>query len=121
MTAPAAPRAGSRNWPTANTMRWPTSRPAPKHCRDYLEMQLGELELDDDLREMADRIMSSLDSNGYLNSSVEDLLPPDASPEMVALAQRALAIVQSLEPPGVGARDLRECLLLQLDPRHAAL
>ena len=83
----------------------------------YLEMQLGELELDDDLLEMADRIVTSLDSNGYLNCSVEDLLPPDASPETVALAHRALEVVQSLEPRGVGARDLRECLLLQLDPQ----
>ena len=34
----------------------------------------------------------------------------------MALAQQALAIVQKLDPPGVAARDLRECLLLQLTP-----
>ncbi len=82
----------------------------------YLEMQLGELELEDDLRDMAERIVTSLDSNGYLNSSLEDLLPPDVNEDVLTLARRALDIVQSLEPPGVGARDLRECLTLQLDP-----
>ncbi len=52
----------------------------------YLEMQLGELELADELREMTERIVTSLDSNGYLNSSLEDLLPPDASEELLSLA-----------------------------------
>ena len=47
----------------------------------YLEMQLGELELEDDLLEMTERIVTSLDSNGYLTSSLEDLLPPDANEE----------------------------------------
>ena len=41
---------------------------------------------------------------------------PDAGDEEMVLAQRALAMVQRLDPPGVGARDLRECLLLQLTP-----
>ena len=82
----------------------------------YLEMQLGEMELDDDLLEMAERIVTSLDSNGYLATSLEDLLPPDADEATLALARRALEVVQSLDPPGVGARDLRECLLLQLRP-----
>ena len=41
---------------------------------------------------------------------------PDATEEDLALARQALALVQKLDPPGVGARDLRECLLLQLMP-----
>ncbi len=82
----------------------------------FLEMQLGELELDDELREMAERIITSLDSNGYLKSSLEDLLPPDVDAVTLALARKGLEVVQSLEPAGVGARDLRECLLLQLKP-----
>ena len=83
----------------------------------YLEMQLGELELDDDLFAMAERVVTSLDTNGYLTTSLDDLLPPDADEETRQLARRALEIVQSLEPKGVGARDLRECLLLQLTPQ----
>ncbi len=82
----------------------------------YLEMQLGEMDLNDELLEMAERVVTSLDSNGYLTTSLDDLLPGDADEEMRKLARRALEVVQSLEPRGVGARDLRECLLLQLVP-----
>jgi RNA polymerase sigma-54 factor len=65
---------------------------------------------------MADRIIYNLDTNGYLQGRLEDLLAADAGREELELAQRALAVVQKLDPPGVGARDLRECLLLQLQP-----
>ena len=66
---------------------------------------------------MADRIIYNLDTNGYLQGRLEDICSaPDAGEEELALAQRALALVQKLDPPGVGARDLRECLLLQLMP-----
>ncbi len=81
----------------------------------YLEMQLGELELDDETLEMAERIITSLDSNGSLTTSLDDILPPDADEATRRLARRALEVVQSLEPTGVGARDLRECLMLQLE------
>ena len=82
----------------------------------HLEAQLGELDLPHELREMAERIISSLDSNGYLTGSLEDILPPMADPSALHMAEKALEIVQQLDPPGVGARDLRECLLLQLTP-----
>ncbi|MEM8679765.1 MAG: RNA polymerase factor sigma-54 [Planctomycetota bacterium] len=88
----------------------------PVRLQDALELQLGELELQEDVRVMAERIISSLDSNGYLSARLTDLLPPDADPQQLSLAEAALKIVQQLEPPGVGARDLRECLLLQLRP-----
>ncbi len=82
----------------------------------FLEMQLGELELDDEVRDLAERIVSTLDSNGYLKTSLEDLLPPDVDNRVLDLAKKALTLVQSLEPAGVGARNLSECLLLQLRP-----
>jgi RNA polymerase sigma-54 factor len=84
--------------------------------QDYLHDQLGWFDLPPELRAMADRIIYNLDSNGYLQSRLEDLLGPDAGEEELALAKRALAMVQRLDPPGVAARDLRECLLLQLTP-----
>jgi RNA polymerase sigma-54 factor len=77
---------------------------------------LGWFDLKPELRTMADRIIYNLDANGYLQSSLEDLLGADADEEELALARKALAVVQRLDPPGVGARDLRECLLLQLTP-----
>ena len=68
-------------------------------------------------RMIADVIIDCLDENGYLDVSFDELR------QIVALGERltdeklehCLRLVQSLEPTGVGARDLRECLLLQLD------
>ncbi len=88
----------------------------PDSLNDYLMHQIGEMELDPELAEMAERIISSLDAadGGYLKVNLEDLLPPDATADQLARARQALEIVQQLDPPGVAARDLRECLLLQL-------
>lgn len=88
----------------------------PESLQDYLLHQLGELVLDEDLLRMAARIISSLapEDGGYLKSSLEDLLPADAGPDDLVLAQKALEIIHGLDPPGIAARDLRECLLLQL-------
>lgn len=90
----------------------------PQSLQDFLLAQLGELELDDDILEIAERIISCLDPSdgGYFRTSLEDLLPPDASPEQLQAAREALQVVQSLEPLGIAARDLRECLLVQLRP-----
>lgn len=88
----------------------------PVTLQDYLSNQLAWFDLDANLRAMAERIIYNLDSNGYLQSGLEDLLGPDATADDLALARRALELVQRLDPPGVGARDLRECLLLQLVP-----
>ena len=90
----------------------------PESLNDYLLSQLGELELEPEVERMCERIISSLDAGdgGYLRSSLQDLLPPTATPEDLELAEEALEIVQHLDPPGVAARDLRECLLLQLHP-----
>ncbi len=86
----------------------------PQSLHDYLRDQLGWFDLDAALRQMAERIIYNLDSDGRLQGRLEDLIAPTGDSEELALAQRALAIVQKLDPPGVGARDLRECLLLQL-------
>ena len=91
-----------------------TARPQSLH--DYLHDQLGWFDLTDELRAMADRIIYNLDPHGRLSGRLEDLLGLDATPEDEALAQEALALIQKLDPPGVGARDMKECLLLQLTP-----
>jgi RNA polymerase sigma-54 factor len=88
----------------------------PQSLQDYLHDQLSWFDLEPDLRAMADRIIYNLDPNGYLHLRLEDLLGPDAGKEELALAERALRQVQRLDPPGVAARDLKECLLLQLVP-----
>ncbi len=88
----------------------------PQSLQDYLHDQLGWFNLSAELRSMCDRIIYNLDANGYLQSRLEDIIDPNGPPEQLALAQQALAVVQKLDPPGVAARDLRECLLLQLVP-----
>ena len=90
----------------------------PESLNDYLLHQLGELELEPVLARMAERIISTLDARdgGYFRSSLRDLLPPDADAQQLQIAERALRIVQELDPRGIAARDLRECLLLQLSP-----
>ncbi len=62
---------------------------------------------------LGEYLICSLDDRGYLTESLESI----AQERMVPLevVERILRVVQSLDPPGIGARDLQECLLLQLD------
>jgi RNA polymerase sigma-54 factor len=84
---------------------------------DHLMWQLSLQTNDDLLREIGSAILGNLDDDGYLVASLDELAgmgvwdPADV--------QRALALVQSFDPIGVAARDLQECLLLQI--RHLGL
>ncbi len=86
--------------------------------QEHLLIQLAEMDIDGPLYKMCERIVSSLsaDNGGYLQTNLADLLPANAGPDQVDLAHKALSIVQSLDPPGIAARDLKECLMLQLTP-----
>lgn len=88
----------------------------PQSLHDYLKDQLGWFDLDKPLRQMCERIIYSLDSNGYLKTSLEEIVDLSGGAQQLELARQALKVVQKLDPPGVGAHDLRECLLLQLKP-----
>ncbi len=89
----------------------------PESLYDHLDHQLGELEIDEELYTLCERIMSALSpEDGYLRSSLEDLLPADADPKLRGRLEEALRTVQQLDPSGIAARDLKECLLLQLVP-----
>ncbi|MBN2451314.1 MAG: RNA polymerase factor sigma-54 [Lentisphaeria bacterium] len=86
--------------------------------QDLLLQQLREVDgLDEDLREVCAHIVGSIDESGYLRTHPADI----ATALQVGMEQvrRGLAIVQGFEPAGVGARDLRECLLLQLERKGA--
>lgn len=85
--------------------------------QDHLLAQLSDWDMTPQLSRMCERIISSLnaDDGGYLRTSLTDLLPASATEDDLDLAEEALAVVQSLDPPGIAARDLRECLMLQLN------
>jgi RNA polymerase sigma-54 factor len=89
----------------------------PATLQDYLREQLRYFELDEPTRQMAERILYALDDHGRLPVPLEDLVDATAAAEQLPAAREALSIIQRLDPPGVAARDPRECLLLQLNPR----
>lgn len=74
------------------------------------QLALGELSLEE--REIGEYIIGNLDDRGYLGCSIEDVAA-DLDVE-VEEAERLLRMIQSFEPPGIGARDLRESLMIQL-------
>ena len=80
---------------------------------EHLMDQMREANLTDEQRILAELIIGNIDDYGYLKASVEELSAMAAAPaEKVA---ELLKRIQTFEPAGVGARDLRECLLLQLE------
>jgi RNA polymerase sigma-54 factor len=78
--------------------------------------QLHFLSLPAESMIIADFIVGSLDERGWLVTSPADIAEALGRP--VEDVERVLLVVQALEPAGVGARDLRECLLIQLDARN---
>ncbi|MCR5408734.1 MAG: RNA polymerase factor sigma-54 [Bacteroidales bacterium] len=86
-----------------------------------LQEQLGYRNLTDHQRTIATFIIGSLDDDGYLRRDIESLVDDlafragiEASAEEV---EAMLKVIQEFEPSGVGARDLRECLLIQLEDK----
>jgi len=78
----------------------------------HLEWQLHLSDFDEDEAAVARFVIGNIDDDGYLRSSCEELARQSGADP--ALVERAIAKVQGFDPIGVGARDLRECLLLQL-------
>lgn len=91
---------------------------------DQLLSQLSERKLDAKVETAARFIIGSLDSNGYLHRSLRDIVDdlafgPGVEVTM-AEAEEALKAVRSLDPPGIGATDLRDCLRMQLEALPAS-
>jgi RNA polymerase sigma-54 factor len=87
---------------------------------DHLTWQLSVTISSDTVKELAESIIGNLDENGYLTASTEELMQEGKYTQDDL--DDALAVVQDFDPIGVGARDLRECLLLQLkafDPTNS--
>lgn len=91
------------------------SNPMEESLYYYLKSQVRFEQLDPAVGRVADYLMESLDSNGWMDEPEADVaVRLGVKPAVVA---EALKVLQSLEPAGVGARTLAECLRLQLERR----
>lgn len=86
----------------------------PPSLEDHLLEQLSFETEDPAVMEFARHLVANLNRRGFLNAPFEEIRAAFPGEIGDAQARRALELVQSLDPPGVGAADLRECLLLQL-------
>lgn len=86
--------------------------PEEKDPRETLLSQVRMLNLDKEELEIAEYLIYEIDENGYIKPDAEDVAG-DLTAD-VETVQEVLEIVQSLDPPGIGAHDIRECLQLQL-------
>ncbi|UKN00839.1 RNA polymerase factor sigma-54 [Paracrocinitomix mangrovi] len=89
---------------------------------EILKDQLMLRKMTDKERVIAENIIGNIDDDGYLRREIEAIVDDLAFTQNVMCTEEevedVLFLVQDLEPAGVGARDLRECLLLQLERRH---
>ena len=83
-----------------------------KSLKEYLYEQINEIEEKDLIISIAGYIVESLDNRGYLEISIEEIAKEINIDK--ALVEEALEVVQDLEPYGIGARNLKECLKIQL-------
>ncbi|MEA1887919.1 MAG: RNA polymerase factor sigma-54 [Bacteroidota bacterium] len=86
---------------------------------EFLASQMGLRSLDEKQEMLVDYILGNIDEDGYLRREIENIVDDLAFSQNVTTTEEelleVLKIVQDLEPAGVGARNLRECLLLQLE------
>ena len=104
-----------------------------KDLSDYLREQVRMLDLTPRQQLLAEEFIGNIAEDGYLGATLEEIVrganqlleehavesEQEVQPQLYTLAEaeEMLGIIQKLDPPGVGARDLRECLLLQLEAR----
>lgn len=108
-------RTTGQEMPDGDNPTFETFLSSPVRLSDHLQQQLSVEVLNEALRNAAEAVIGNLDENGYLRISVEDLARSEEIP--LEVAEEGLRVVQLLDPSGVAARDLRECLLLQLADR----
>jgi RNA polymerase sigma-54 factor len=85
---------------------------------EYLESQLSLRDLSDKQKVLGEYILGNIDEDGYLRRELSSIVDDLAFLQNVTTTEKeleeVLAVIQDLDPPGVGARSLRECLLIQL-------
>jgi RNA polymerase sigma-54 factor len=86
----------------------------PQSLHDYLTEQWGLVDADERVKKAGSTIIDYIDDRGYLTVRLEQLHNKDRPDFSLDDLKKALELVQKLEPVGVGARDLKECLLIQM-------
>lgn len=85
---------------------------------EYLLNQLNTLRLNDEEAKIAEFLVGSIDNSGYLRQNTDEIIDDLAFTQNIDVSieklKKILSIVQQLDPPGVGAQSLQECLILQL-------
>ena len=91
---------------------------------DTLKTQLLMLDIDDRQRKLAEQIIGSIDDDGYLRRDVSSIVDDLAFRQNIDSTEKEIKeliqLIQEFDPPGVAAKDLQECLLLQLKRKAAA-
>jgi len=91
---------------------------------EHLESQLGLRDLTDKQKILGEYILGNLDEDGYLRRELINIVDDLAFLQNIETTEdeleEVLKVIQDLEPAGVGARTLRECLLLQLEKRDVS-
>jgi RNA polymerase sigma-54 factor len=111
----SSPRTNSSSRSDSIDKKWETMQNVadkPESIQDYLYQQFTMLEADEADLEIAKNIIYNIDENGYLKTSAEEIAQiSQTTPEKVS---ELIYIIQQFDPPGIGARNIQECLLLQL-------
>jgi RNA polymerase sigma-54 factor len=85
---------------------------------DNLKSQLGFLKLDERQRKIGEQLIGSIESDGYIRREMESIINDLAFSQNIETnleeLEEILGKIQEFDPPGIAARDLRECLLIQL-------
>ncbi|HCR16136.1 MAG TPA: RNA polymerase sigma-54 factor [Candidatus Latescibacteria bacterium] len=95
-----------------NIEEWENDGANQQSLEEELNEQLLLTDLSDDERVIGQYIIGNIDEDGFLRSQIEDIaIVLGVDPQG---AERVLQVIQTFDPPGVGSRDLRECLMIQL-------
>jgi RNA polymerase sigma-54 factor len=86
---------------------------AATSLQEVLLEQVRDSQLTDEQRPVAELLIGNIDDHGYLKTSLDELSFSTNIP--IANIEAVLRIIQTFDPPGVGARDLQECLMRQLE------
>ena len=89
---------------------------------DILKSQLGEIKLKEKEKTIAEYIIGCIDEDGYIRRTVKEISDDLIFKENIIAQEyeieQIISIVHTFDPPGLGARDLKECLLLQLERKE---